>query len=818
MTPTALVLSRLPDAKRNGRGWVARCPAHDDRRPSLSVAEGDAGGALLHCHAGCAPDAIAAALGLSVRDLMSQSTDAPRDGSSNGRASATFATARDAVAALEAKHGTRSATWTYYDADGEPVGVIVRFETARGKEIRPVARDGDRWRIGGMPEPRPLYALPDLLATEPGDRVFINEGEKATDAMRALGFTATTSPHGAKSAGKADWSPLADRNVVILPDADDAGESYAADVARLATAAGARSVRVVRLRERWPDLPDGGDVADLLERAGGETEALAELRGGIVALVEGAEPERAAADEAPTRDAPEPFAPFPVEALPEPARSFVVESAQAIGCDISYVAIPLLAALGSAIGNTHRIELKAGWSEPPVIFAAILGESGTHKTPAFRAALKPLRALQTKAFREYERAAKAWAAEHERYKAQKAAWKRHATKKGADFDEPPEAPNPPAARRYIVSDTTTEALAPILLANPRGVLLARDELAGWLGSFDRYAKSGKAGADASHWLSMHAAESLTIDRKTTIPPTINVPAAAVCIVGGIQPRILARAMGSEHRESGLLARMLFAMPPRRVKRWREACVSPKVERALAAVFDKLVALESDSDGDGDLRPWLVPLSREAKATWIAFYNEHAREQADLFGDEAAAWSKLEGYAARLALVVHLTRWAAGDTTCDPVAIDAASMTAGITLSRWFGREALRVYAALSESDADRETRRLVSWIEHRGGAVTPSELAKGVRAYRGDSEAAERALAVLVDAGWGAWESVGSTPRGGRPTRRFSLSRGQGVPGTSEVYLESMGYGDSDAPSESASTESADGDGDAGDGEDWAEV
>ena len=68
--PVDRLLAKLPDAKRNGHGWTARCPAHDDRRASLSIAEGDDGRALVKCHAGCKADAICAAVGLTVLDLM----------------------------------------------------------------------------------------------------------------------------------------------------------------------------------------------------------------------------------------------------------------------------------------------------------------------------------------------------------------------------------------------------------------------------------------------------------------------------------------------------------------------------------------------------------------------------------------------------------------------------------------------------------------------------------------------------------------------------------------------------------------------------
>ncbi len=88
------------------------------------------------------------------------------------------------------------------------------------------------------------------------------------------------------------------------------------------------------------------------------------------------------------------FIPFPLEALPEPVRSFVAKAARAIGCDPSFVALPLLAGLASAIGNTRRIELKRGWTEPAIVWAAIVGESGTLKSPALELALRAIRKRQ----------------------------------------------------------------------------------------------------------------------------------------------------------------------------------------------------------------------------------------------------------------------------------------------------------------------------------------------------------------------------------------------------------------------------------------
>ena len=91
-----------------------------------------------------------------------------------------FSSSEKARVSLERQLGKPSASWTYFDGNGKPVGQVVRWDKPDGaKEIRPIARYPDGWRIGGMPEPRPLYCLPELAKA---DRVFVVEGEKAAEA------------------------------------------------------------------------------------------------------------------------------------------------------------------------------------------------------------------------------------------------------------------------------------------------------------------------------------------------------------------------------------------------------------------------------------------------------------------------------------------------------------------------------------------------------------------------------------------------------------------------------------------------------------
>lgn len=769
MTPIERLLEKLPGAKQRAGGWSARCPAHEDRHPSLSVAEGDDGRALVRCHAGCPADAVVAALDLSLADLYPRPDDGPprtKTTPSGPRPKAAptgkvYPTAAGAQAALERRHGPAAQVWTYRDAAGDPVGQVARWDRPGGKkDIRPVARHADGWRIGAMPALRPLYNLPALAAVP---WVVVTEGEKAADMARALGFTATTSAGGAQAAHHTDWRPLTGKAVLLLPDNDDAGRQYAANVTDILTKLSPPAiVRVVEL----PGLPEGGDLVDWVEAHGDAAEPDG-MRAEIEALATTVAPGGTPPGDPPAvvNDA-DAFEPFPGHALPEPVRSFV-RAAKAIGCDLSYVVLPLLATLAAAIGTTRRLELKRGWTVPAIVWGAVVGESGTMKTPAFKLAMRAVRDRQRKALDRHAEAVRRYEADLACWDKEYAAWKR-----GRDRTvEPPARPEPPPCERFIVSDTTVEALAPILLANPRGVLLARDELAGWIGSFDRYAGKGKAGADAANWLGMFSADSIIVDRKTGVPRTVYVPQAAVCVVGGIQPGILHRALGSEHRESGLAARLLLAYPPRRAKTWTEAEIDPRAETDLARVVDRLYDLHPAADEDGELRPSLVRLTPDAKAAWTAYYNAHGAEQADLTGDLAAAWSKLEEYAARLALVLHFVRWATTDPTLASADhLDAASMTAGIRLATWFKREARRVYAILGESEADGDQRRLVEWIGRRGGSASAREAQQGCRWLKAPG-AAEAALAGLVTAGKGSWGPVDTTPRGGRPSRRFLLHK-----------------------------------------------
>jgi hypothetical protein len=456
-----------------------------------------------------------------------------------------------------------------------------------------------------------------------------------------------------------------------------------------------------------------------------------------------------------------PYQPFPVQLLPAAVRGYVSATAAALGCDPGFVALPVLAVIAAAIGGTRTIRLKHGWEEPAILWTVMIGESGTLKSPAWSKAVGRLFRIQHRFFEEF----KADRAQHANELTEWKAAQRDARKGGRS---PGDRPEPPILRRVICSDTTVEKLAEILEDNPRGLLVTRDELAGWIGSFTRY-KGKQGGSDVPNWLEMNRAGPVVVDRKTGERRTIYVERAAVSVTGGIQPDVLARAMSSELIEAGLLARLLLCMPPQTPKRWSEAEVDSGTEQLFNDLLDRLLALDFDNaEGDGRRLPRTLQLSPAAKNIWVSWYNVWAKEQTAVEGSLAAAYSKLEAYSARFALlnfIVDHPDAAEGE-------IQAENMEAGISLARWFCDEARRVYAMLAETPAERDGRRLEEFIRSRPGQeITAADLSRSNPHRYPDSAAAHCALDVLAQAKCGEWIPRPAGPRGGRPSEVFRLVR-----------------------------------------------
>lgn len=157
------------------------------------------------------------------------------------------------------------AVWRYRNADRSDAGAVLRWNLPDGgKEIRQVSCVPGGWITSAIPEPRPLYRLPEIIDAA---EVWICEGEKSADAAVLLGLQATTSAGGSGAAEKSDWQPLDGKRVCVLPDNDEPGEKFTRAVVELIRKQAPKAtIEVKRLREDWPEIPEGGDVYDWQEQ------------------------------------------------------------------------------------------------------------------------------------------------------------------------------------------------------------------------------------------------------------------------------------------------------------------------------------------------------------------------------------------------------------------------------------------------------------------------------------------------------------------------------------------------------------------------
>lgn len=200
-------LRRVTEREPSNRGvstWDCACPAHDDRNPSLSVSVGEQGDrVVVHCHAGCATDAVLAKLGRTTADLFVKT---------------------------EQRNGHRAivATYPYDDENGDPLFEVVRFDP---KDFRPRLPGATTFGIGKTR--RVLYRLPEVIAAaQAGETVYVVEGEKDADALAAVGVTATTNPFGSAKWDDDYTKALIGARVVLVADKDDgAGAEHVSKVA-----------------------------------------------------------------------------------------------------------------------------------------------------------------------------------------------------------------------------------------------------------------------------------------------------------------------------------------------------------------------------------------------------------------------------------------------------------------------------------------------------------------------------------------------------------------------------------------------------------
>ena len=349
---------------RAGPGFLALCPFHDDRTPSLSIAPATG---LFKCF-GCGAvgdffvfyarlrrlDGNFPAVLRAICDEFGIAASGPNPAPRPAPEPQPVASPRGRIAAV----------YDYRGADGRLLYQVLRLEPKSFRQRRPDGKGGWVWNLDGVE--RVLYRLPDISAA---DEVWLVEGEKDADALASLGFHATTAPGGAGKWLDQYTEALAGKLVFILPDNDPPGREHARKVGQ-ALFGKAREVRIVEL----PGLPEKGDASDFIAACANPEEAAERLRT-LAAAAPGFAPEPEPKIEAaePTKPkAPEPAA-FPEWVMAGPAGDFANLYSSHLEPPPAFFYFSFLACLGSIVAS--RLTLEAEIRAPARLFVLLLGES-----------------------------------------------------------------------------------------------------------------------------------------------------------------------------------------------------------------------------------------------------------------------------------------------------------------------------------------------------------------------------------------------------------------------------------------------------------
>jgi hypothetical protein len=321
---------------------------------------------------------------------------------------------------------------------------------------------------------------------------------------------------------------------------------------------------------------------------------------------------------------------FPAGVFPPAFERYVTAAARSIGVPPEMIAVPLLVIAGATIGNRLHITLKRGYTQYATLFAAVIADPGSAKTPAALAAQWPINQLQREAVETYQRQMAEYDDEFDAWMA------RPKAERGAK-------PIKPELEHLYSSDLTVEALVS-MLSKSQGVSILRDEILSWVTSLDQY-RGGK-GSDRQQYLSLWSGAPIKADRKGAESIYVSNPVAG--IYGGIQPDAVPSLHDAHGKRDGWIERMLLFFPDVQPSGWTEDDLDPALAVPLVDAFRAMRRI-----GSADTSQHLgVHLSSEAKALWADWFNDNAAETMAANGLRRGFYSKMPNQVARLALILN----------------------------------------------------------------------------------------------------------------------------------------------------------------------
>ena len=411
---------------------------------------------------------------------------------------------------------------------------------------------------------------------------------------------------------------------------------------------------------------------------------------------------------------------FPLDILPPAIARFVKTQSAVVGCDPSTLAMAALANFSAALDHRFAVKLMThgDWWASPRLWVLLVGDSSRKKTPIINTASHELEAQQNILREKYE--------EQKRLHL-------------AALGDPKDGPPPPV--RYVVYNSTPEKLGEILARYDRGVLVKRDEFAGFLGAMERYGSSKSANADRAFWLQAFDGGPYAHDRIGR--GEIHIRNLSVSLIGGIQPARLAELHGLT--SDGLLQRFLpVLMGPSTfpIDQVSDTAEYRLLTRRLLFLEPKRLLLSNDA-----------VIAMERLRRHLHNLEQSAAGLADGF---PAFLGKLAGYAGSLTLILHMIDEGGSERIATETVERAALLIRDFILPHAF-----EFYRLSERSSVGDRLQRLASWILTSGKTrIVPSDLTSNVGDLRGLSQwDLTQRVSPLVAGGWLIPNEPGPVPR-----------------------------------------------------------
>jgi hypothetical protein len=459
---------------------------------------------------------------------------------------------------------------------------------------------------------------------------------------------------------------------------------------------------------------------------------------------------------------------FPNDVLPLEWRDFVCRASHAAGVTTAHVAVPLLSIASGIIGCSYRIKAASAWLEPCSFWVAMVGYSGTGKTPGIDVSKRALSHIEKERRTKIAELQREHETRAEVAKAAQKEWKRQVEEAIKSGSRPP--PQPAEATspgefvrpRLYVSDVTVERLAVLLQGRPSGMLVICDELAGLFANMSRYS----SGSDREFWLESWNGKHHVVERMGRDP--VVVDHLLVSVVGGLQPDKLVRSF--EGDADGMYARIAFSWPtePTYKPLSNESSENePLIINALTRLVEDLPLTTED----GQFVSSSIPLSHEAVTVFEDFRRFLQANKAGLYGREREWWAKGQSQVLRLAGTLTFMDWAAKRTLPKPQCVDAKFIEAAVRLWRdYFWPHSRAALRQIGLSDAHALARRALKWIRaHKPdeGIVSLKDIRREALGQAIDAKRTEAVLEQLEQAGWLRKETI---PTAGRARHHWQVN------------------------------------------------